>query len=166
MKFYVWVEGSTRRRSHSIRVTLLFFRDENASPSSSKPFQLHRERAHLSAEQLHYEARKEYWMCYRYRKRSVEGCAPKMVDLPVFCLKSGLPAFTHTDVDFFGPIEVTIFRRLVKRWGVIFTCLNCRCVHLDMTIHFTQAHSSAAWIVSWTAVIYRQHSKGTMKQIS
>jgi hypothetical protein len=55
-----------------------------------------------------------------------------MADLPAFRLKSGCPAFTLKGLDYFSPIEVTIFRRVVKRWGVIFTDLNCRCVHLEM----------------------------------
>jgi hypothetical protein len=107
--------------------------------------QLHRENAHLSAEQLHHEARKEYWIpkgrmtakrvydsCYLCRRKNAAGCTPKMADLPAFRLTCGLPPFTNTGVDYFGPIEVIIFRRTIKRWGVLFTCLATRCVHLEM----------------------------------
>jgi len=55
-----------------------------------------------------------------------------MAGLPVSRLKVGYPAFTHTGVDYFGPIEVNIFRRRVKRWGCFFTCLTSSCVHLEM----------------------------------
>jgi hypothetical protein len=106
--------------------------------------QLHRDRAHLSAEQLHHEARGQYWipkgrltaqrvfsMCYPCKRKNAKGLRPKMADLPSFRLKIGYPAFTHTGVDYFGPIEVTILRRTVKE-GCLFTCLTSRCVHLEM----------------------------------
>ena len=58
--------------------------------------------------------------------------APMMAALPAFRLQHHQPAFTHTAVDYFGPIEVIIFRRKVKRWGCLFTCLSSRAVHLEM----------------------------------
>ncbi|XP_057368282.1 uncharacterized protein LOC130689298 [Daphnia carinata] len=107
--------------------------------------QMHRDRAHSSAEQLHHEARSQYWipkgrltaqkafrMCLPCKRKNAKGFHPKMADLPSFRLKVGYPAFTHTGVDYFGPIEVTILRRTVKRWGCLFTCLTSRCVHLEM----------------------------------
>ena len=43
------------------------------------------------------------------------------------------PAFTNTSMDFFGPILVASGRgNPVKRYGVIFTCLTTRAVHLDL----------------------------------
>ncbi|XP_059351392.1 uncharacterized protein LOC132087993 [Daphnia carinata] len=89
---------------------------------------LHRDRAHLSAEQIHHEAWKQFWiakgritaqriwnLCYTCRKYKAKGSTPKMADLPTALLSPGLPAFTHTGVDYWGPMEVTIFRRTVKR---------------------------------------------------
>ncbi|XP_057379661.1 uncharacterized protein LOC130701900 [Daphnia carinata] len=108
-------------------------------------FQLHRERGHLSAEQLHHEARKQFWipkgritthrvwnLCYICRRYRAKGSTPKMADLPAVRLRAGLPAFTHTGVDYWGPVDVTLFRRTVKRWGCLFTCLSSRSVHLEM----------------------------------
>ena len=81
-------------------------------------YMLHRQRAHLSAEQLHHEARGQYWIpkgritairihnqCYKCKKGKAKGRTPMMAALPAFRLKIGYPAFTHTGVDYFGPIR-------------------------------------------------------------
>lgn len=41
-------------------------------------------------------------------------------------------AFTNVGIDTFGPIITTIGRRNEKRWGILFTCLTTRAVHLEM----------------------------------
>ena len=44
------------------------------------------------------------------------------------------PPFTHTGIYYYGPFLVStrICFRSHKVWGVIFTCLTCRAVHLDI----------------------------------
>lgn len=65
-------------------------------------------------------------------------------------LMSALPAgrvafrqrpFSHCGVDYFGPMNVKIGRRREKRWGVLFTCLTTRAIHLELA-HTLNASSA------------------------
>ena len=65
--------------------------------------------------------------CRKYR-RSPEG--QKMGDIPAERLES-VPPFSHVGADYFGPFYIRDGRKEVKRYGVLFTCLNSRAVHLE-----------------------------------
>jgi hypothetical protein len=55
-----------------------------------------------------------------------------MGDLPAMRLHSYSPPFFHTATDYFGPIETNPGRnRVTKRYGVLFTSLATRAVHLE-----------------------------------
>ena len=56
----------------------------------------------------------------------------EMADLPSDRVTPGDPAFTKAATDCFGPFYVKIGRSRVKRYGVIFTCLTSRAVHLEV----------------------------------
>lgn len=70
--------------------------------------------------------------CVSCRKYNASPRVPKMSTLPPDRVSSDKPAFTHTGVDYFGPFDVTNGRKHEKRYGVIFTCLSSRAVHLEM----------------------------------
>ncbi|XP_062714134.1 uncharacterized protein LOC134290921 [Aedes albopictus] len=57
---------------------------------------------------------------------------PIMAPLPKARLTPHIRAFSHTGVDYFGPILVKQGRSLVKRWVALFTCLTTRAVHLEI----------------------------------
>lgn len=54
----------------------------------------------------------------------------KMADLPRDRMKTS-PPFTYAAVDFFGPWLVKEGRKEVKRYGVLFTCMSSRAVHIE-----------------------------------
>ena len=55
----------------------------------------------------------------------------KMADLPSDRLEPA-PPFTFCAVDYFGPWYIKDGRRELKRYGVVFTCLASRTVHLEV----------------------------------
>ncbi|XP_078347341.1 uncharacterized protein LOC144632548 [Oculina patagonica] len=55
-----------------------------------------------------------------------------MADLPSSRLGYQQPPFTNTGVDYFGPMLVRHGRKTEKRYGVLFTCLTTRAVHLEI----------------------------------
>lgn len=57
---------------------------------------------------------------------------PQMANHPKDRMAAGRKPFHSTGVDYFGPMTTTIGRRKEKRWGVVFTCLTTRAIHLEM----------------------------------
>ena len=104
----------------------------------------HRRAHHANNETVVNLLREKYWIvrlrptvkkvaaaCQLCRIRRAQPSPPKMGDLPPARLAHHLRPFSHCGLDYFGPMEVTIGRRREKRWGVIFTCLTLRAVHLE-----------------------------------
>ena len=57
---------------------------------------------------------------------------PQLGPLPEARLSHHKRAFTCCGIVYFGPIEVTIGRRKDKHWGVLFTCLTSRAIHIEL----------------------------------
>ena len=65
--------------------------------------------------------------CKRLRGKPQE---QKMADLPRERMEAVEP-FTNSAVDCFGPFYIKERRSDVKRWGILFTCLASRAIHLE-----------------------------------
>jgi hypothetical protein len=76
--------------------------------------------------------RKVLARCVLCRKYRGQCCQQKMADLPRDRIESHEPPFTNVGVDYFGPMEVKRGRSVVKRYGVLFTCLVTRAIHLEI----------------------------------
>ena len=76
--------------------------------------------------------RKVSHSCRTCRWRRAQPRPPIMADLPTPRLGYSLPSFTHTGVDYFGPIYVKSGRKTEKRYGVLFTCMTSRAVHIEI----------------------------------
>ena len=58
-----------------------------------------------------------------------------MADRPDIRLAPFTPSFHNTTCDYFGPIVVKIIRNnTAKHYGILFTCLNTRAVHLELVV--------------------------------
>ncbi|XP_026728198.1 uncharacterized protein LOC113494186 [Trichoplusia ni] len=91
------------------------------------------------------EVRQKYWIlglratlkavahgCQWCKLRKSTPAIPPAGDLPSERLQHHQFPFACTAVDYFGPMQVTIGKRVEKRWVALFTCLTTRAVHLEL----------------------------------
>lgn len=78
---------------------------------------------------MYKKARNSCQVCKNY---SAAPQAPQMAKLPSARLGAFQRPFTFVGIDFFGPMLVTVGRRREKRWGVVFTCLTIRAIHIEV----------------------------------
>ena len=100
---------------------------------------------HANHETVINEIRQKYWIiglrrglrslvakCFVCKMLRATPSRPKMAILPAARLAYRQRPFTHTGLDYFGPIDIKIGRRTEKRWGALFTCLTTRAIHLEL----------------------------------
>ena len=111
---------------------------------------IHSTVGHLGRESILAALRKRYWIikansmarkivnsCVICKKLQGKTGEQIMANLPTKRLTGDVPVFTNTAVDYFGPFLVVHGRRTLKRYGVIFTCLNSRALHLEVSDSLT-----------------------------
>ncbi|XP_070567315.1 uncharacterized protein [Ptychodera flava] len=107
--------------------------------------EIHEKNQHFGRHYILSKLRERYWIlnansaarsivskCVICRRQRAKLGEQKMADLPADRVQPHQPPFTNVGVDYFGPIEVKIKRSSVKRYGVIFTCLAVRAVHIEV----------------------------------
>jgi hypothetical protein len=67
-------------------------------------------------------------ICIRFRKQPEQ---QQMGELPIERLEKTAP-FTYVGMDVFGHFNVKDRRTELKRWGLLFTCLYSRAVHIEL----------------------------------
>ena len=100
---------------------------------------------HIGPEHILANLRATYWIvngrvvikgvlrrCFFCQIRRAIRAYPYMADLPSSRVAYNQPPFTNCGVDVFGHVFVKQGRKRLKRWGVIFTCLTVRCIHLEI----------------------------------
>ena len=111
----------------------------------------HEENLHTGREHTLSIIREKFWIikgksvvrkvikdCLFCERRRVTPTTPVMSDLPRERLATNEPPFTYTGVDYFGPLIVKLTKqtrsnqRTSKRYGVLFTCLTFRAIHIEL----------------------------------
>ena len=97
------------------------------------------------------KTRRKYWIlkgnklsksvkikCVHCKEMTHKAEMQLMADLPSFRLAPQTPPFYYTALYYFGPFKVKLGQnKTAKHYGVLFTCLNTRAVHLEMAVHCT-----------------------------
>jgi Integrase zinc binding domain len=107
---------------------------------------LHQKGNHQGVEIVVNQLRERFWIikcrsavkrqfqnCLQCKRRKAKPAQPLMGQIPAERFASHEKPFTNTGVAFFRPIYVNVGRRTEKRYGVLFTCLTIRAIHLDVS---------------------------------
>ena len=104
---------------------------------------IHENTGHIGRNHVMSLLREKYWVihansavrsvlskCITCKRLRAPVIKQKMADLPKERVTPAAP-FTHTGVDYFGPFIIKEKRKELKRYGVIFTCLASRAIHIE-----------------------------------
>ena len=105
----------------------------------------HRVNLHESKEYVKNMLQQEHWIiglrnalrkvesrCVKCRHRNANPNHPPMADLPRERTDETVFLFIHTVVDHFGPFQIELLRRTLKRWCCLFICLTNKAVHIEV----------------------------------
>ena len=105
----------------------------------------HRQVLHSGADHTLNELRQAYWIpkarstiksylqsCAVCKKRRCRPQPPLMGELPESRFDSR-HAFSSVGMDFFGPVQVRVGRKIERRYVLLITCLASRALHLEVT---------------------------------
>jgi len=105
----------------------------------------HEATGHSGTEHMLSLIRERYWIvdaralirrinhsCITCKKKQGPVEEQKMADLRSDRVTANKPPFTFVGVDCFGPFNVKRGRSQVKRYGVLFTCLTTRAIHIEV----------------------------------
>ena len=106
----------------------------------------HNMSGHLGRNYVLSQLRKKFWIpqansavrkvllnCLLCRKLKASVMEQKMADLPANRLVPDEPPFTFVGIDYFGPFHIRRGRSMVKKYGVIFSCLVTRAIHIEVS---------------------------------
>mgnify|MGYP000474686273 CR=1 FL=1 len=126
---------------------------------------IHRSLGHLGRNTILSEIRKKYYIlkgsslvrrvtnnCLACRKIHAKPSQVLMAELPSSRLVGDSPAFTNVALDCFGPFMVHQGRKIEKRYGIVFSCLASRAIHLEI-VH---SMSSSSFICALRRFIARR----------
>jgi hypothetical protein len=138
---------SRAKTSYDIKHPIILPKNCNVSELLVTNF--HEEVGHLGKNSVLSALRNRYWIigasviakrvcrqCIGCRKRHGRVNTQIMADLPYDRLNSD-GVFATVGIDCFGPFHVIRGRSTIKRYGLIFTCLTSRAIHIEMLFSLT-----------------------------
>jgi hypothetical protein len=114
---------------------------------------------HMASHSVLYQLRSKYWIihglsavkhvlgkCITCKKLRARPCQQQMSELPEDRVRGEEPAFSTTGLDYFGNFQVQVGRKTYKRYGIVFTCLAIRAVHIEVT----ESLSTESFLMAFT----------------
>lgn len=89
--------------------------------------------------------KKVVYNCQFCKNQKAKPQIPRMGQLPSCRVNQTTRPFIKTGVDLFGPYEVTVNRRHKKRYGVLFTCMVTRAIHLELAYDLSSNSFLHVW---------------------
>ena len=118
------------KKHHVVKIIINFYHEISGHSGAEYTLSLIRQRFWIIGARQ--SVRNTVNKCFDCRRRQAPVMQQKMACLPENRITPSKPPFTYVGVDCFGPFSVRRGRTTAKRYGVLFTCLTIRAVHIEV----------------------------------